>query len=322
MPMPSRKEILTREVAEKLRLEALFKPSLRRIFARIINEFRIAMARTGKPQEVARYRASFESLLEDQYRRVHKAFGGAILLHNSVETYSELRKKAATPEQEESRIKELIWAIFLLWDEQHAPIQTGFILATTAADMDEAVSQGIQALREEGKPTDQRSVAATAMAILKRILRGRVDLIAVTETQAAAETTKAVEASAVTDTLIPGIPVPPNTFPTSVPKPYPLIPATPPRPLVPVAPTPPTSPITPAEPAITPPAAPINLKKSWITLRDKRVRPTHHDAHGQTRQVNEAFNIGSSRMMYPGDTSLGAPVREIAHCRCSAQYLF
>lgn len=302
--MPSRKEILTAEVTEKIRLEEIFKPGIRKIFARVANDFRIAVVRTGQPQEVSRYRTPFEALLEDHYRRTQKAFSGAILKHNKVATFSELRKKAAKPDEEESNIKELIAAIFLLWNDQHAPVQTDYILATTANDMNDAIDQARQALREENKPADKRSLALTATAILKRILRGRVDLIAVTETQTAAETAKAIEVSATARVLIPGIPLPRDIVPLLEPT---------------VAPTP--GPTPGAGPRITPQPTSV-LRKSWMTLRDKRVRPTHKDAEGQSRPVNEAFNVGSSRMMYPGDTSLGAPVREIAHCRCSAQYLF
>ena len=300
--MTSRKEILTREVAEKLRLEALVKPGIRKIFARVVDDFRVSVGRTSQPQEISRYRTSFESLLEDHYRRVQKAFSGAILLHNKASTFSELRHKAAKPEEEESNIEELIAAIFLLWREQHAPVQADIIARTTAKDMDDAIDQARQALREEGKPIDKRSVAATAAAILKRILRGRVDLIAVTETQTAAETTKAIEASTAARVLIPGIPVPRDIVPI----------------IEPVAPAPGAGPrLTPVQPV---------LKKSWLDMRDKRVRATHLDAgrrYGAAAiPLNEAFIVGSSRMMYPGDTSLGAPVREIAHCRCCAQYLF
>lgn len=303
--MTSRKEILTAEVTEKLRLEAIFKPGIRKIFARVADDFRVAVARTGQPQEVSRYRTPFEALLEDHYRRVQKAFSGAILKHSKVATFSDLRKKAAKPDEEESKIKELIWAIFLLWDEQHAPVQTDFILRTTADDMGNAIDQARQALREENKPADNRSLSMTAAAILKRILKGRVDLIAVTETQTAAETAKAIEVSATARVLIPGIPLPRDIVPLLEPT---------------VAPTP--------VPGAGPRLAPVQpvLKKSWISLRDKRVRHTHVEADrvysSAAIPVNEAFIVGSSRMMYPGDTSLGAPIREIAHCRCSAQYIF
>lgn len=303
--MPSRREILSREVAEKLRLEAIMKPGIRKIFARVVDDFRVSVARTGQSQEVTRYRKSFETLLEEHYRRVQRAFSGMILKQNNVLTYSALRAKQNKAEEDESHIKELIWSIFLLWDDQHAPAQADIIVATTVRDMQDAIDQGRQALREEDKPADNRSLAAVAAAILKRILRGRIDLIAVTETQAAAEAAKAIEASTAARVLIPGIPLPRDIVPILEPT---------------VAPT-----STPgAGPRLTP-VQPV-LKKSWLDMRDKRVRATHLDAgrrYGAASiPVNEAFIVGGSRMMYPGDTSLGAPIREIANCRCSAQYIF
>jgi hypothetical protein len=310
--MSASREILTREVAEKLRLEAILKPGIRKIFARVVDDFRTSVARTGQPPEIARYRIAFETLLDEHYRRMQKSFSGAILLHNKVDTFAQLRNKAAKPTEEDQHDKELIAAIFLLWREKHAPVQADFIAQTTAKDMADAIDQARQALTEEGKPIDKRSLALTAVAILKRILRVRVDVIAVTETQTAAETTKAVEASVVTKIPIPGIPVPPGAFPPVIP---PFTPTTPSEPDIPLEPLGPQEPTALRE-------QPSTLKKSWITLRDNRVRATHHAAHGQTRLINEAFAVGSSSMMYPGDTSMGAPIREIIHCRCSAQYLF
>lgn len=292
--MPTRREILSREVAEKVRLEALVKPGIRKIFARVVDDFRVAVARTGQPQEVRRYRTSFESLLEDHYRRVQKSFSGAILLHNNVLTFSALRQKQNKQAEDDSEFDERVFAIFLLWREQRAPVQADIITGTTARDMQDALDQARQALREEGKPADNRSLALTAAIILKRITKGRIDLIALTETQAAAEATKAIEASTAARVVIPGIPLPSDVI---------VLPER-------VTPTP------------SQPQQPAALKKSWLTLRDKRVRPTHREAEGQTKPINEAFNVGSSRMMYPGDTSLGAPIREIANCRCSAMYLF
>ena len=304
----NRREILAREVAEKLRLEALVKPGIRKIFARLVDDFRISVGRTGSVPDISRYRTSFEALLEDHYRRVQKSFSGAILLHNKVDTLIELRgNKAAQKDEDESDMDELIAAIFLLWREQHAPEQADIITRTTARDMEEAMSQARQALLEQGKPIDKRSLATTAAVILKRITRGRVDLIALTETQAAAETTKAIEAGAVVGVMIPGIPVPPSVAPA-----------------IPRVVQPTTEPWQAPRAPDKPVPGSLTQKKSWYDLRDKKVRATHLEA-GRRYQaspipINEAFIVGGSRMMFPGDRSLGAAIKELANCRCSAIY--
>ena len=288
--MPTRREILRREVGEKLRLEAQVKPAIRRIFRRVVDEFRITVARTGLPQSASKYRTQFQTMMEDHYRKVQNAFSGAILLHNNADQFVELRRKQV--EEEESDIEELILAMFLLWREQHSLSQADIIAGTTQRDMQDAVNQARAELNRQGQPTDSRSVAAAASVILSRKLRERVDLIAVTETQAAAEAAKAIEASATARIPIPGIPVPTDVVPI-------------------------------IEPAITP-AVTRELRKGWLDLRDDRVRETHLIA-GRTYQaapipINSPFIVGGFRMMYPGDTSQCAPVREIANCRCSATY--
>lgn len=319
--MPMRREILATEVAKKLRLEERFKPDIRKIFIRIATDFRSSIARTGQLPPLARYRKAFDSTLEEHYRRCQKEFSGAILVQNNVLTFTALRQKQnKKADDDESRIKELIAAIFLLWNDQHAPVQADIIIATTIRDMQDAVDQGRQALREENKPSDNRSLALLAAVILKRILRGRIDLIAVTETQIASETAKAIEASTAAKVFIPGIPVPREIVPLVEPTVKPTVKPGPEADTEPGSGSGGSGTSTPQE---KPQAI---LKKSWISLRDKRVRHTHVEADrtysSAAIPVNEAFIVGSSRMMYPGDTSLGAPIREIAHCRCSAQYLF
>ena len=65
-----------------------------------------------------------------------------------------------------------------------------------------------------------------------------------------------------------------------------------------------------------------DLKKSgqkthtWMTFRDEKVRVTHRLADMQTKPIDEPFIIGGFGMMFPGDSSLGAPPQEIINCRC------
>jgi len=62
--------------------------------------------------------------------------------------------------------------------------------------------------------------------------------------------------------------------------------------------------------------------KTWVNMGDKRVRPTHVQAgYSAKRRINKPFNVGMYLMQYPGDTSLGAGIEEIAECRCFVSYI-
>jgi len=63
------------------------------------------------------------------------------------------------------------------------------------------------------------------------------------------------------------------------------------------------------------------LQKVWQNVGDARVRDAHRAAGGQTRMLNEPFNVGGELLMYPGDRSLGASIWNIANCRCTLTYI-
>lgn len=54
--------------------------------------------------------------------------------------------------------------------------------------------------------------------------------------------------------------------------------------------------------------------KTWLSLRDDRVRPTHKVADGQTVALTAKFHVGGFTADYPGDPSL--PASEACNCRC------
>lgn len=56
------------------------------------------------------------------------------------------------------------------------------------------------------------------------------------------------------------------------------------------------------------------LVKSWKSQEDNRVRETHAHADEQIQLLDDAFNVGSSELQYPGDPS--APADETCNCRC------
>lgn len=59
------------------------------------------------------------------------------------------------------------------------------------------------------------------------------------------------------------------------------------------------------------------ITRSWDATLDSRTRPDHVAMDGQRRGMNEAFVApDGSRLMYPGDTSLGASAAQTVACRC------
>lgn len=63
-----------------------------------------------------------------------------------------------------------------------------------------------------------------------------------------------------------------------------------------------------------------DITRVWDATGDMGTRPTHRDLHDQRVAWNEPFVSNSGfQMMYPGDSSLGAPAEEVVNCRCMAR---
>jgi len=63
------------------------------------------------------------------------------------------------------------------------------------------------------------------------------------------------------------------------------------------------------------------LKKLWHTAADQHVRKSHNAMQGQKKKFSEPFTTGRGyKMLFPGDSSMGAPGSEIIRCRCAQTY--
>lgn len=64
-----------------------------------------------------------------------------------------------------------------------------------------------------------------------------------------------------------------------------------------------------------------DVKRVWDTNTDGHERQSHHLMEGQTVGLLEPFvsPLTDAKMMFPRDTSLGAPASEIVACRCRAK---
>ena len=59
------------------------------------------------------------------------------------------------------------------------------------------------------------------------------------------------------------------------------------------------------------------MRKIWLATPDGLTRDAHQEMHGQTRLVGEPFTHEGDKLMYPGDSSFGAPGELTVNCRCS-----
>ncbi len=64
-----------------------------------------------------------------------------------------------------------------------------------------------------------------------------------------------------------------------------------------------------------------DVKKTWLSAGDRRVRHTHAALDGQQVGLNDNFTSPSGALMlHPGDTSQGAGAEEVIACRCDFSF--
>ena len=63
---------------------------------------------------------------------------------------------------------------------------------------------------------------------------------------------------------------------------------------------------------------PQKVTKTWRSQGDRRVRPTHRRANGQTVNMDETFNVGRGKGRFPTDSML--PREESIGCRCYLRF--
>src|SRR5690606_37599090 len=63
-----------------------------------------------------------------------------------------------------------------------------------------------------------------------------------------------------------------------------------------------------------------HITRTWSATMDRNTRDTHQAMNGQKVNGLAApfVSPGGARMLFPGDSSLGAPASEIVNCRCRA----
>ena len=76
--------------------------------------------------------------------------------------------------------------------------------------------------------------------------------------------------------------------------------------------------IDPTPPPGGPPVDQYEVRRTWVSRHDTRVRHTHTIADGQEVSTEVPFLVGGTLLRFPRDPT--GPLRETANCRCRVQY--
>lgn len=170
-----------RQLAKKLKLEKRFKPKIKKIFNAMARDIKAVYKATGRVANIADYETDVVAMLRSHYRDVSKEFSSTLR--------SKCNHLVLETKQEES-----IDALMGEYITKHSVTQAAYIMATTQDDLNKSVVKAILENNAREVPQSRDVVASDVEAYFNQSTNGRIDTIAITETQTPAEQMKLIEA--------------------------------------------------------------------------------------------------------------------------------
>jgi len=232
----------------------------------ILNKYASDMERSIKlrgiiPSAAALTGAKTLVAVEDQYDRASKAFS---------KTFRREVEKSNPYIFERKDIEDDVAENLASFIATSSITRSSLIVGTTQSEAEQAVIAATLELIDQELELTDAAIAERSKEIFKRKVPGRANTIAITETQNAAEGTKAIEVETVVRSPdVQGV---------------------------------------------------ETVIKTWESILDGNERETHHEADGQEIDSALPFSVGNSQLLFPGDSSQGAELKETINCRCSATY--
>lgn len=166
------------DLKDTLKLEAKFRPELRKYNNEVVHAFRVEYIKSGNVLNLALFDDQLEQLLTNHYDRASEVFSDRVSL--------ELPLDVAATDGE----GEIIAAALAIWMLKRAKEQSDIINRTTQ----EEAGVSIEMALEDELAKDRITVAALAAVFLKRKVRARETTTVMTETGTVVEAAKATEA--------------------------------------------------------------------------------------------------------------------------------
>lgn len=191
--MPRNQEkIAARQLAKKIKLENQFKPELMRFFGQLSRDINVVWAATQNLPSMHSFQPELTALLRKQYRRTASAFKKE--LRNESKNFTpEETKQDEISNQVDSELSAYILA--------HSITQSNIILNTTQKELQTIVAREVVAGAVQEVPPTNIEMGNNIKRGFVANSAGRVDTIAMTETQNMAEITKFIETGAIAATF-------------------------------------------------------------------------------------------------------------------------
>lgn len=190
--MPNRQDkIAASQLARKLKLEKQFKPKLIRFFNQIGRDINTVWVATGNIPTLAPFEPELITILREHYRKVAKAFNREVV--NETKLFNlqlELKQE-----------QQLIDNEIIDYITNHSIAQSAIILNTTRKEMQEILSKVLINSAIAETPLSQLQIGNELKRQFVNRTGGRVDTIAITETNATAERVKLIERNALAQTV-------------------------------------------------------------------------------------------------------------------------
>jgi len=174
------------DTKEKIRLELVLYKEVATLVNKIAKANAKSITETGLPISSNVFLRDWIALLKNHYKRVSESFFGNIELDTIDSDDNELS---------ESEEGDVLIALDQ-WGNNKSEINAGIITNTTQEQMNQALEDAKRVLMQQDQSLDNRTIAMTATLFFLKKRESRSKLIALVETQSAAETTKLFESVA------------------------------------------------------------------------------------------------------------------------------
>lgn len=176
-----------RDLIRKLELEKKLVRSLREIGNKIVNQTIRTFAESGNALDVSVFKDELAGVLDTHYQKTADVFASQMTAN--------LPAEIAITATEETLIQESLATYFAA----RSVDQAGILTATNQREVGRAVQAARETVDDAGQALSRRDQAREAGVRTARKLRGRETTRATTETQHAAEVSKATEAEVLSD---------------------------------------------------------------------------------------------------------------------------